>query len=126
MTETHNPLTLTLFLSLPYPVSFLLSRLAVQRDTCAVVAVSLNLSQKQHPRIWTVDKIPSDAFRLIALPVSTGGGALVVSPNSVSYFNQNVRYGISVNEFSSPLDIDPPYHLGKRKREGRLERRGRE
>lgn len=80
-----------------------------------MVAVSLNLGQRQHPRIWSVDKIPSDAFRLVALPVSKGGGALVISPNSVIYFNQNARYGISVNEFSSPLDLEPAYHLGTKK-----------
>ncbi len=44
--------------------------------------------------------------------IESGGGALVISPNSIMYFNQNARYGISVNEYSSPLDLEPAYPLG--------------
>jgi hypothetical protein len=59
-----------------------------QKDTCSATALSLNLSQRRHPRIWAVQGLPWDAYRLVAAP---GGGALVLCPDCVLHVAQVSR-----------------------------------
>lgn len=45
-----------------------LSRLAMRRDTCALVAISLNMSEKVHPVIWQLGSLPFDCYSVLAVP----------------------------------------------------------
>lgn len=57
----------------------------MQKDTCCLTALSLNLSTKRHPRIWAAQNLPWDAQRLIPVPT---GGALVLCTHMVLFFAQ--------------------------------------
>ena len=89
------------------------SRLAILKDTSTITCISFNFSQKLHPIIWSSDKLPFDCRSLHPLHDSIGGGALVFAANSILYFNQNNKYGISMNKFSTPIEGEPtPIPLG--------------
>ena len=55
------------------------------KDTMALTALSINVVQKQHPKLWEASGLPSDTFKLI--PVHSGG-ALAVSQSMVMFFSQ--------------------------------------
>lgn len=75
----------------------LIRRLTVRQDTCALVAVSLNISQKVHPSIWNVYQLPFDCCQVLAVPKPIGG-VLVMAQNSLMYLNQSVPpYAASLN-----------------------------
>ncbi|XP_055950282.1 cleavage and polyadenylation specificity factor subunit 1-like [Argiope bruennichi] len=75
-------------------------RTAVRHDTCAILALSLNLNQKVHPVIWTVTGLPFDCLYAMAVPKPIGG-VLLVAVNSLLYLNQSVPpYGVSLNSFT--------------------------
>ena len=59
------------------------------KDTMALAALSINVVHKRHPRIWEANGLPSDTFKLIAVPT---GGALALSQNIITYYTQ-----VSVN-----------------------------
>lgn len=40
------------------------SRIAIRSDTCTMVAISLNIQQRVHPIIWTVNQLPFDSCLL--------------------------------------------------------------
>ena len=76
---------------------FTFSRIAVRNDTCAMVAISLNIQQRVHPVIWSVTNLPFDAFQAVSInkPI---GGCLIMCSNSLIYLNQSVPpYGVSLN-----------------------------
>lgn len=78
-------------------------RVAVRKDTCGIVAVSINTSGQQYPVIWTMTNLPYDCFKVMAVPKPLGeqyiimnivklsllGGALVFAVNSLHYLNQS-------------------------------------
>jgi cleavage and polyadenylation specificity factor subunit 1 len=75
-------------------------RYSVKKDTCNSVALSLNLTQKLHPIIWPVDKLPSDCLKCHAVPQPIGG-VLIFAVNSMIYINQSVpSYSISLNSIA--------------------------
>lgn len=47
-------------------------RIAVRQDTCAILAMSLNINQKVHPVIWTVAGLPYDCLYAMAVPKPIG------------------------------------------------------
>ena len=47
-------------------------RLAMRHDTCALVAVSLNLSQRTHPVVWSLNNLPFDCSQVLAVPKPIG------------------------------------------------------
>lgn len=55
------------------------------KDTMEVTAVSLNVLHKRHTRLWSITDVPSDAFRVIAVP---GGGGLILTPSLLMYVSQ--------------------------------------
>ncbi|CAL8463354.1 g2888 [Coccomyxa elongata] len=55
------------------------------KDTMEVTAVSLNVLHKRHTRLWSIPDVPSDAFRVIAVP---GGGGLILTPSLLMYVSQ--------------------------------------
>lgn len=64
-------------------------RAAIQRNTCHLLNISVDIRSKKHSKSWSMDQLPYDSQKLEAVPESAGGGALVVS---VSVILQ-VRHG---------------------------------
>ena len=56
-----------------------------RRDTAALVALSLNVQQRRHTRLWAAQGLPADALRLEASPA---GGALVLCQSLILYHTQ--------------------------------------
>ena len=63
-------------------------RLAAKSNTSTVTAISFDLFRKYYPKIWSVDSLPHDCYKLIPLQESVGGGALVLGMNSLIHINQ--------------------------------------
>ncbi|XP_015127450.1 cleavage and polyadenylation specificity factor subunit 1 [Diachasma alloeum] len=82
------------------PVKTFAGRIAVRQDTCAMVAISLNIQQKVHPIIWSVSNLPFDCYQ--AVPVKKPlGGTLIMAVNSLIYLNQSIPpYGVSLNSLA--------------------------
>ncbi|XP_058806106.1 cleavage and polyadenylation specificity factor subunit 1 isoform X2 [Phymastichus coffea] len=82
------------------PVKTFPGRIAVRQDTCAMVAISLNIQQKVHPIIWSVSNLPFDCCQ--AVPVKKPlGGTLIMAINSLIYLNQSIPpYGVSLNSLT--------------------------
>ena len=59
---------------LPYYLHYfiLFRRLAMRHDTCALIAVSLNLSQRTHPVVWSLNNLPFDCSQVLAVPKPIG------------------------------------------------------
>ncbi len=87
-------------------------RLAMKRNTCGCTAISFDLSKilaasatssninlQYFPIIWSVSKLPHDAYMLVSLKETIGGGALVVGMNGIVHINQRAHYSLSLNDF---------------------------
>ncbi|KAK7575512.1 hypothetical protein V9T40_011798 [Parthenolecanium corni] len=82
------------------PVRTFSGRLAVRKDTCAMITISLNIQQQVHPVIWSLNNLPYDCVRAVAVnkPI---GGVLVLAVNSLIYLNQSVPpYGVALNSLA--------------------------
>ena len=44
----------------------------MRHDTCALIAVSLNLSQRTHPVVWSLNNLPFDCSQVLAVPKPIG------------------------------------------------------
>lgn len=75
-------------------------RVMLQKDTCSIMAISLDLRKQTHPIIWNVDNLPSSSFKLIPVPKPIGG-VFVVGTNSLIHIERTTSYfGISTNAYS--------------------------
>ena len=92
------------------PVKTFPGRIAVRQDTCAMVAISLNIQQKVHPIIWSVSNLPFDCTQ--AIPVRKPlGGTLIMAINALIYLNQSVPpFGVSLNSMN---DVSTNFPLSK-------------
>ncbi|XP_046618438.1 cleavage and polyadenylation specificity factor subunit 1 [Neodiprion virginianus] len=82
------------------PVRTFAGRIAVRQDTCAMVAISLNIQQKVHPIIWSVSNLPFDCCQAVAVRKPLGG-TLIMAVNSLIYLNQSIPpYGVSLNSMA--------------------------
>jgi cleavage and polyadenylation specificity factor subunit 1 len=59
------------------------------KDSLEATAFSLNVAQKRHTRLWSIPDLPTDAFRVVAVPA---GGALVLCQSLVLHVSQVCRW----------------------------------
>ncbi|XP_012228183.1 cleavage and polyadenylation specificity factor subunit 1 isoform X1 [Linepithema humile] len=82
------------------PVRTFSGRIAVRQDTCAMVAISLNIQQRVHPIIWSVSNLPFDCYQAVSVKKPLGG-TLIMAVNSLIYLNQSIPpYGVSLNSLA--------------------------
>ncbi|GLD92415.1 hypothetical protein PINS_up000948 [Pythium insidiosum] len=74
-------------------------RFAAGYDTYCLTVLSINLNTRLHPKIWTVQNLPSDCFRLIPCRTPVGG-VVILSANAILYFNQTQFFGLATNRFA--------------------------
>ncbi|ETW04544.1 hypothetical protein H310_03775 [Aphanomyces invadans] len=74
-------------------------RFAAGFDTCCLTVLSINLTTRLHPKIWSIGNLPSDCFKVSPCPAPLGG-AIVLSQNAILYFNQNQYFGLSTTAFA--------------------------
>lgn len=74
-------------------------RLAWKHHTCTISALSISMTLKQHPLIWSAPNLPHDAYKLLAVP-SPIGGVLVICANSLHYHSQSVSCALALNDFT--------------------------
>lgn len=79
--------------------------LTERKDTCALTALSLNLSSKKQSKIWGFQNLPSDCFLISSTP---SGGALVFGLHTVLYYSQGQQSGIILNSAAIPSGVPPP------------------
>lgn len=71
------------------------------------MAISLNIRQHVHPVIWSLDSLPYDCQKVIAVsrPI---GGVLIMAVNSLIYLNQSVPpFGVALNSIAKTLTNFP-------------------
>uniref|UniRef100_A0A8D1HBX7 Cleavage and polyadenylation specificity factor subunit 1 n=1 Tax=Sus scrofa TaxID=9823 RepID=A0A8D1HBX7_PIG len=82
-------------------------RVAVRQDTCSIVAISLNITQKVHPVIWSLTSLPFDCTQALAVPKPIGG-VVIFAVNSLLYLNQSVPpYGVALNSLTTGTTAFP-------------------
>ncbi|KAF9924351.1 Cleavage and polyadenylation specificity factor subunit 1 [Linnemannia zychae] len=75
-------------------------RLAVRKDTCSLVVVSLDITHRVYPIIYSIDHLPYDCTKIIAMPKPVGG-LLVVSANALIHLDQgSSSMGVAVNGYA--------------------------
>ncbi|KAJ3053431.1 Cleavage and polyadenylation specificity factor subunit 1 [Rhizophlyctis rosea] len=84
-------------------------RLAARRDTKSLIAISLDLTQRNYPVLFRVTNLPYNCTMLLPVP-SPVGGVLVFSPNSIIYIDQTCIPGVvcAVNSYYGMESHFPP------------------
>lgn len=73
-------------------------RTAVQRNTCFLLTLSIDLRSKRSSSSWTMDQLPYDSDKLEAVPDSARGGVLVISSSVIMQVRHgNCVAGLSLN-----------------------------
>ena len=95
----HNYYEPTLLI-LYEPVRTWAGRVAVRQDTCAMLVLSLDVHQRVHPHIWSVNHLPYDCFQAMPIPKPIGG-VLIFANNCLIHLNQGLPpFGVSLNGFT--------------------------
>ncbi|KAI7867053.1 CPSF A subunit region-domain-containing protein [Mucor mucedo] len=82
-------------------------RLASTKDTVSVVVISLDLTAKIYPIIYSIDKLPYDCIKLVAMPKPVTG-VLVIAANSLLHVSQgSPGVGVAVNGYTKKLTEFP-------------------
>ncbi|KAI9321430.1 CPSF A subunit region-domain-containing protein [Dichotomocladium elegans] len=75
-------------------------RLTNTKDTASVVVISLDLTAKIYPIIYSVDNLPYDCRKLVAMPKPVNG-FLVLASNSILHLAQgSPGVGVAVNGYT--------------------------
>ncbi|CEJ01321.1 hypothetical protein RMCBS344292_15353 [Rhizopus microsporus] len=75
-------------------------RLANNKDTVSLVVVSLDLTAKVYPIIYSIDKLPYDCLKLVPMPKPVTG-MLVIAANSLLHVSQgSPGVGVAVNGYT--------------------------
>ncbi|KAG0172330.1 Cleavage and polyadenylation specificity factor subunit 1 [Apophysomyces sp. BC1034] len=70
------------------------------KDTVSVVVISLDLSAKIYPIIYSLDKLPYDCLKLFAMPKPVDG-LLIIASNSLLHVSQgSPGVGVAVNGYT--------------------------
>ena len=89
----YEPTVLILYEPLPSWAG----RVAVRRDSCSIVTLSLNLLERVYPVIWSLANLPFDSLQVLAVPRPIGG-IIIFATNSLLYLNQSLpTVGVSLN-----------------------------
>lgn len=87
-------------------------RAAIQRNTCEILNLSVDIRSKKHTRSWAMDQLPYDSQTLEAVPESAGGGALVLSTSVIMQVRHGAcTAGLTLNCFGDdyPTEIKGKY-----------------
>ena len=63
----------------------------MRRDTCRIAAISLNMQEKVHPVIWSLDNLPFDCQKALAVPKPNGKIRLFFSADISDMFYISVE-----------------------------------
>ncbi|EIE79461.1 hypothetical protein RO3G_04166 [Rhizopus delemar RA 99-880] len=75
-------------------------RLGNNKDTVSLVVISLDITAKIYPIIYSIDKLPYDCFKLVAMPKPVTG-MLVIAANSILHVSQgSPGMGVAVNGYT--------------------------
>ena len=97
------------------PLKTCAGRIAVRKDTCRLVVISLDVKEKISAFIWSREVLPFDCTRAVPVPMPIGG-TLVFAVNSLFYLNQGIpMYGVSLNTTG---DKDVTTNILLKKQEG--------
>ncbi|RIB01623.1 CPSF A subunit region-domain-containing protein [Gigaspora rosea] len=110
--DYYEPTLAILFESCPtWP-----GKMNTSKDTCSLVVVSIDISQKLYPVIYSMDKLPHSSVKLIPIQKPVGG-ILIITANAIIHVDQSSPgIGIAVNGYATsttdfPLD-NSFEHLG--------------
>uniref|UniRef100_A0A183S8P4 MMS1_N domain-containing protein n=1 Tax=Schistocephalus solidus TaxID=70667 RepID=A0A183S8P4_SCHSO len=82
------------------PIGTWAGRVSARRDTCCIVALSLNLQKRTNPVIWFQEQLPFDCHTVIPIPMPVGG-VLIIAANSIIYLKQTLpSCGLPLNCYS--------------------------
>ncbi|EUB60152.1 Cleavage and polyadenylation specificity factor subunit [Echinococcus granulosus] len=75
-------------------------RVSVRRDTCCIVALSINLQERTNPIIWFQELLPYDCHTVLPIPMPIGG-VIVLATNSIIYLKQTLpSRGLPLNYYT--------------------------
>ncbi|KAM3586172.1 mRNA cleavage and polyadenylation factor subunit [Umbelopsis sp. WA50703] len=82
-------------------------RLAESKDTVSLAVISLDISSRVYPIIYSLDNLPFDSTKLYAMP-KPAAGLMVVSANALIYVAQgSPGIGIAVNAYTKTVTSFP-------------------
>jgi cleavage and polyadenylation specificity factor subunit 1 len=87
---------------------FITSRLAVRKDSIALIVITLDLLNHSGTIIWSRWELPYDCERMLPVPRPIGG-VLIFSSNILLHIDQIHSYGLSMNDYalkSSNFQLD--------------------
>lgn len=75
-------------------------RTAIQKNTCHLMNLLLDIRSRKHSKSWTMDQLPYDCEKVEAIPESAGGGALVISASVIMQVKHGAcNAGLALNCF---------------------------
>ncbi|CAG8621050.1 17852_t:CDS:10, partial [Gigaspora margarita] len=110
--DYYEPTLAILFESCPtWP-----GKMNTSKDTCSLVVVSIDISQKVYPVIYAMDKLPHSSVKLIPIQKPVGG-ILIITANAIIHVDQSSPgIGIAVNGYAmstTDFPLDNSFeHLG--------------
>nr|CDS29428.1 Cleavage and polyadenylation specificity factor [Hymenolepis microstoma] len=88
-------------------------RISTRKDTCCIVALSINLQGRANPVIWFQESLPYDCHTILSVKMPIGG-VVVFATNSIIYLKQTLpSRGLPLNYYAKistnfPFSQDVP------------------